>query len=325
VHLEWAESSVDLPVEVVAFASAGESVWAVARREASGWRRISAELNARISGVSQGSVSEILCRKDGRWSSSFNVRGTLNAICSIGDGSVVAVGDHLAVHYNGGGWDVFHPPALLSHAWGAESGCVYALGQRMLFYFNGKSWTQIDLLALGIEGDWADGSCDSSGKSWTVGTWGSHSCMATGLRTEWKTHGCGSWYLYKVAVSEAGLAFAAGGDGLWRLVNNEWNVVEAYGRDTSRVPLALLASGASPVVVAARWPWRLPEHSRQIQPGAELDAFVSSRWETLSIPVERTSLSPPPPLALRPPGRLLVAEGQTVWESSPLVGRAGDG
>jgi hypothetical protein len=320
LQLEWAKSDVGVPGEVVALASAGDAVWAVARQRPDWWRRLAERLNVKTSGIGTGVVSHVLSRHDGRWSSRFSVRGSLNAICTMGDGSVVAVGDRLAVHCAGGQWAVFRPPVQLNHVWGARSSCVYALGQDMLFYFGGGSWTHVDLPALGINGQWADGSCDSSGASWIVGTWGTHSCMAKGLGTEWKSDGCGSWYLYKVAIGENGHGFAAGGDGLWQRVDDSWEGVEAYGRDLLRVPLALLACSASPLVVSWRAPGPSGEGAGKIRPCLNLDVFVSCRWQTVSVPVPQTSLLQSSlRLALRPIGTLLVAAGEAVWESSLLI------
>ena len=122
------------------------------------------------------------------------------------------------------------------------------------------------------------------------------------------------------------LAFAAGGDGLWQLVDDTWERVEAHGgNDLCRVPLALLARGSSPRAVAWRMPSQLAEGADQIRTSLDLDFFISSRWETFSVPTGTSLSDSVPPLALGPEGKLLIAAGQVVYESSSLMDRVADG
>jgi hypothetical protein len=119
-----------------------------------------------------------------------------------------------AVHFDGDTWIVRNLDFPCRRVWGAHASCAYAFSENLLFYFDGNEWIHVDLAAQGIPGDRADGDCDSTGTGWVVGTWETHSYMATGHGRRWRRDACGSWYLYRVCIDDGGVGFAAGGDGL---------------------------------------------------------------------------------------------------------------
>jgi hypothetical protein len=192
---------------------------------------------------------------------------------------------------------------------------VYALANyEMLFYFDGNHWVRVNL--EGIPGDWWNGDCDTSGTSWIVGTWGTHSCMATGWGLQWVTDGCGSYYLYDVCIADDGVGFAVGGDGLWQLApTGFWIRVQAYGRDLSRWAIGLAADLGVAVVVT----WRHPNVRELLKPVTELEIFVGADWQAVPSPFPFIRDQKPQPVAAVLPGRrILLAVGSEIWESTPL-------
>ncbi len=239
----------------------------------------------------------LLHRHAGGWLQAFAVNSRLDSIGTLGDGSVMAVGESLSVLFDGDRWSTMGSGLKGSYRiWGTHPGCANALTAHGLFYFDGTSWGRLDLEAQGIRGHWADGDSDSGGKGWIVGTHGTHSCMATGSGASWREDGCGSWYLYLVYVADDGHAFAAGGDGLWRHDGTRWIDVDGE-RDVSRLPLALSAAGPTPIAVARKLGDLLqPKKHRaaaKFLPGSELEVFTSTGWQTVlaPIPIDGTELA----------------------------------
>jgi hypothetical protein len=305
MELTWKEVRVDAKFDVIALSRPKSgTLWALGH----GRRMFSA-------------VTAILHRRAGLWKRAFVVDGRLDTIATLGDGSILATGEWLSVLFDGERWSTTESGLKRSHRiWGAHLGCANALtlaGQ--LFCFDGRWWEYVDLEGYGIDGTWADGDCDTSGRGWIVGTNGSHSCMATGSGLRWQRDGCGSWYLNRVYVAEDGRAFAAGGDGVvWRYDGSKWSTVGSGQRRVGGpLPLALSAAGPDPIVVACAFEQitRLEKHT------AELLAFNATGWHPFRVPV-----------AMKPPGRtglaidttarlLLIPTGpRSIWESSPLTG-----
>jgi len=240
----------------------------------------------------------------------FDVR--LEAISAHRDNSIVAVGDS-SVHFDGNRWVMRELDVPCTKVWGAHASCVYALTWKMFFHFDGHEWAHIDLAAKGVPGDWADGDCDSTGTSWVVGCWGTHSCMATGRGTRWKSDGCGSWYLYQVRIDDGGIGFAAGGDGLWQRSGSGWDEVETYGHghDLRHMPIALGTHAGGAVVVT---------HGFLDQPSvAEFEVFLGDMWRTVSLPISPTRYAQSRLVVKILKGRrILQGQGSEVWESDPL-------
>lgn len=259
--------------------------------------------------LSRDGGSSIAVREAGGWREVAAVEWSLATVAALGDGSLVAAGPGVMVHVVGGRTEVREVPAACSQVWGPRWDCVYAIAGPRLMRFDGR-WRTVDLAGQGIEGAWADGACDASGLCWIVGTFGTHSCMATGMGDAWTTGGCGSWYLYRVAVDAAGTWFAAGGDGLWRLTDGVWRAVEAYREGPGIYPMGLqVRDGAARVIgtdvmtLAA---------GRGVP---ALAAFVDGRWTTVELPTPLVDGA----VALTDAGGLRLGEGVDVWESSPLA------
>lgn len=263
----------------------------------------------------------VLHRHAGEWERAFEIEGQLEAIGSLGDGSVMAVGKARTAFFDGERWRSTDSGLRgCRRVWGATLGCVNALSADGLFWFDGGRWRSVDLEARGIGGSWADGDGDSRGRGWIVGCNGTHSCMASGSGSSWTEDGCGSWYLYLVYVADDGHAFAAGGDGLWRHDGAHWIPVIHDG-DLSRFPLALSAEGPSPVVVASKHCVLLQSNlgeSTKSPPGSQLEVFTTRGWQTIRAPI---TVDPPSlaQIALGVGARVLVAQGSSVWESASLA------
>jgi hypothetical protein len=306
VELSWKEQRVGGKVKVFAFARPKSAdLWALGH-------------SRRLFGAS----TVLLHRDAGGWDRAFAVNSRLDSIGALGDSSVMAVGESLSVLFDGNRWSTIGSGLKGSYRiWGAHPGCANALTDEGLFYFDGRSWGRLDLEAQGIRGHWADGDGDSGGKGWIVGTYETHSCMATGSGASWQEDGCGSWYLYLVYVADHGRAFAAGGDGLWRYDGTRWIEVDGR-RDVSRLPLALSAAGSTPIAVACKLCDLLQpkKHTAvaQFQPSSELEVFTAAGWQTIRAPIT-VDLPPGTQLAVDTGARLVMARGSSIWESAPLT------
>jgi hypothetical protein len=293
VNFGWKRHRLDLDFNIVDLVQAETGdIWAVAQCQRRG------EI-----------ASAILRRRLAEWTCVVVLEGSLNAISAHRDHSIVAVGES-SVHIDGRCWDVRKLDCPCSLVWGAHASCVYALSRNIIFHFDGHEWVSVDLAAKGIPGDWADGDCDSTGTSWVVGTWETHSCMATGRGSRWERDGCGSWYLYRVCIDNGGVGFAVGGDGLWQLSGARWDRVEAYGDDLGRLPIALNSCAGRAVVATARF----------FEPVViEFEVFVGDMWRTvpLPIPLHRDAEARVVVETLEGP-RILLGQGSLVWESDPL-------
>jgi hypothetical protein len=295
VEFGWKKHPADFDFNLVDFdqAESGD-IWAVAQRQRKG-----------------GTTSAILRREAEEWVSvaAFGVR--LDAISAHRDNSIVAVGDS-SVHFDGDRWVMRELDAPCRKVWGAHASCVYALSWKMLLHFDGHEWVHVDLAAKGIPGDWADGDCDSTGTSWIVGCWETHSCMARGRGTRWKRDGCGSWYLYHVRIDDGGIGFAAGGDGLWQRSGSGWDKVETYGHghDLQHMPIAVGTHAGRAVVVST---------GLLYPPALGFEVFVDDKWHTVPSPIAPADSGGPRVVVEILAGpRILLGRGSEVWESGPL-------
>lgn len=286
--------------------------------------------------ASEGVVSSLYRRSTTDWQLEFQLHSRLNTLAVLRDGSIVAGGDLSSVHQEGDEWRIIEAPARLVRVWGAHPRCVYALGERILgddvlgnleveatwvesglFFFDGEQWVAVDLTNAEINGMFAGGSCDSSGYGWIVGTYATHSCMARGRGTEWEPDMCGSWYLDDVEVQDGGVAYALGGDGLWRLRDDRWFDVEAYNlfryKDLRWTRTLGVADGSPIVVTEVRG--AAPDESTQ----SSFDVYVSNQWLTIEAPGGSTDSAGPQLHRVTPSGTWIVSQGQSVWESCPLA------
>jgi hypothetical protein len=294
VDFGWKRHLLDLDFNVVDLVQADSGdIWAVAQRQCRG-----------------RTASAILRRGLEEWECVVALESSLEAISAHRDNSIVAVGES-SVHFDGQSWVMRELDLPCSLVWGAHASCVYALSRDMLFHFDGDEWVHIDLAAKGIPGDWADGDCDSTGTSWVVGAWETHSCMARGRGTRWERDGCRSWYLYNVCIKDGGVGFAVGGDGLWQRSGSRWDQVEAYGDDLGRFPIAVGTHAGGAVVVTMRL---------FDQPAvAEFEVFLGDMWRTVPLPIPPVRYAQARLVVEILEGRrILLGQGSEVWESDPL-------
>ena len=264
-----------------------------------------------------GERTRVLRRHAGDWDLAFEVKGRLDSIGALGDGSVLAVGRSRSMIFDDRCTTIESGPRGCLRVWGAQPGCANALTDEGLFHFDGRHWHRVELKAAGIHGRWADGDCDSRGRGWIVGMHGTHSCMASGSGANWQEDGCGSWYLYLVHVPDGGSAFAAGGDGTWRRDAGAWVKVDR-GRDVSRFPLALSAAGPTPIVVAVGLRGIRESVARgKSSSSSTLEIWAGSDWQAVPAPVDHERLGASI-LAVDREARLFLAQGGSVWESSPV-------
>lgn len=303
MELSWKEQPVDGKVNVTALArpKSGD-VWALGHT-----RRLF------------GASTIFLHRHGGGWARVFAINGRLDSISTLGDGSVLAVGDELSVLFDGSRWSTIESGIKRSRRiWGARVSSANAVADEGLFHFDGREWSRLDLKAHGIPGDWADGDCDSGGAGWIVGTNGTHSCMAAGSGSTWRPDSSGSWYLSLVYVADGSPAFAAGGDGLWRHDGGQW-VGDSHHRDVSRHPLALSVVESTPIVVTFKLRDLMPPRSGRMA-GAELEVLevlTAVGWQTIRPPIT-LDLDHMVGLEVDRDARILIPRGSSVWESSPL-------
>jgi hypothetical protein len=294
VEFGWKRHLLDLDFNVVDLVQAESGdIWAVAQRQRRG-----------------ETASAILRRRLEEWECIVSLESSLEAISAHRDNSIVAVGES-SVHFDGRGWVMRELDLPCSRVWGAQVSCVYALSRYKLFHFDGHEWVHIDLAAKGIPGDWEDGDCDSTGTSWIVGTWETHSCMAKGRGMDWKRDGCGSWYLYNVCIKDGGVGFAVGGDGLWKRSRSRWTRVEAYGRDLGRLPIAVGTHAGGAVVVTLRI------FDQPVV--AEFEVFIGDIWRRVPLPIPLDRCGQVRLVVEILEGRrILLGQGSEVWESDPL-------
>ena len=294
MELRWIEQRVPRKAAVIALArpKSGQ-LWAVGQT-----RRFCRTMTALLQGHADG------------WNWAFGVNSPLDAVGILGDGSVLAAGEMVTVVFDGDNWSTIRSGLRGSRRiWGANPASANALADSGLCYFDGHKWGSVELAAQGIPGDWGDGDCDSSGAGWIVGTYGSHCCVAVGSGTSWQKDGCGSSYLHRIFVGESGRAFAAGGDGLWRHDRTGWMKVH-HKVDVSRLPLAVSAVGATPIVVATK----LDDHRLK----STLELLTATGWQTIPAPVP-LNVELISGLEIDISARLLIAQGSTVWVSSQLT------
>lgn len=295
VELSWIEQRVAPKAKVVALCRPkSDSLWALGRAQ-----RL---LRTRTA---------VLHNDADAWHWAFAVNDRLDSIASLGDGSVLAVGEHLSALFDGECWSTMQSGLKgCRRIWGAHLASANALTEEGLFYFDGRDWARVDLKGAGIFGHWVDGDCDPGGAGWIVGTHGTHSCMAAGSATTWRVDRCGSWYLYLIYVGHGSSVFAAGGDGLWRHDGTHWTNMDD-DRDLSRLPLALSAVGPSPIVIATT--------ERNLQrPTPEIEVLTPDGWQTVRAP-EPLDVSHQALIEVDGRGRLLFARGSRVWVSSRLT------
>lgn len=248
-------------------------------------------------------------RSGGEWEQVFRLNGSLRSIAELCDGSLLAVGERQSVLVDEQGRRrTMGGLEECSRVWGVDPGRTNALAGGRLFRLERERWVHVDLEALGIQGSWADGDCDSAGRGWIVGCNGTHSCLAAGVGASWEENGCGSWYLYLVHVPEGGTPLVAGGDGAWSYDGASWKELDCR-RDFRRLPLplALSARGSVPIVVAI---------SLQDRGSKSLAVWTDSGgFRGIFMPFAARSAN----LVIDGEARLLAARRASLWESSPLT------
>lgn len=291
--------------------------------------------------------SRLLIRDGAQWRVFDEVAGDIRTLWELGDGSRIAAGPGRCWHGPVGSMRgvATGSTGAFRCIWGPSAECAYGLVDGALWHFDGDRWRQVDLAAQGLgQGRgpgatrWTDGTCDQAGRCWLVGNDMKHGSLITGTRLEWEfAADAGITAMSGIACGADGTLFMLGHalwplgrasqrwdpalgessddtvqvreDPRWSGYGGRWRAIAGFGRgrETPRLMTCCEHDGTWVIIV---------DKHRGTAPMDRLRVFLGQEWRCVELPGGLTSADAP--TTVTRDGRLVLAQGSAIWESSAL-------